>query len=405
MDATVLPPGRAELLPPVLQHAPEPFRGVTIDGTPIPNLFRARDTGWDPSPAVRCARAFLDLLTPEAATRAAFPIDAPEWRIWTNAFPTWKPHGVSLEELDGEGRRRVLSIVKACSSASGFTEIQDTMNLNAALGELIGQYTDTLTNLCYRLAIFGTPSVTEPWGWQLWGHHLDLHCFILGRQLVLTPAFLGAEPCIADRGTYAGTRLFDQQRHRALDLRRSLRASQSSAAVLHPSMRNEDLPSELNHPVDGRHLAGAGRDNRTIPYAGIRATVLDPGQRELLLHLIESYASRAPETPAELLMQQSEEYLHDTHFAWVGGNGDEDAFYYRVHSPVLLIEYDCHAGVFLDNDQPEPFHVHTIVRTPNGGDYGKALLAEHLRLHHHTDLAGRAAPTVRGSLSHSHSND
>jgi hypothetical protein len=48
----------------------------------------------------------------------------------------------------------------------------------------------------------------------------------------------------------------------------------------------------------------------------------------------------------------------------LGGRGDDDAFYYRIHSPVVLIEYDCHQGVFLDNDQPEPFHVHTIVRTP-----------------------------------------
>jgi hypothetical protein len=41
---------------------------------------------------------------------------------------------------------------------------------------------------------------------------------------------------------------------------------------------------------------------------------------------------------------------------------------------VILIEFDHHPGIFLDNDEPEPFHVHTIVRTPNGGDYGFGLL-------------------------------
>jgi hypothetical protein len=51
-----------------------------------------------------------------------------------------------------------------------------------------------------------------------------------------------------------------------------------------------------------------------------------------------------------------------------------------------MIEYDCHQGVFLDNPEPEPFHVHTIVRTPNGGDYGRDLLRRHLARHH----AGRA---------------
>jgi len=65
-----------------------------------------------------------------------------------------------------------------------------------------------------------------------------------------------------------------------------------------------------------------------------------------------------------------------------GGAGDDESFYYRIHSPVLMIEYDCHQGIFLDNPQPEPFHVHTIVRTPNGGDYGRDLLRRHLLNHH-----------------------
>jgi hypothetical protein len=34
--------------------------------------------------------------------------------------------------------------------------------------------------------------------------------------------------------------------------------------------------------------------------------------------------------------------------------------------------------VALDNVVPTRYHVHTVVRTPNGGDYG----ADLLRLHH-----------------------
>ena len=37
----------------------------------------------------------------------------------------------------------------------------------------------------------------------------------------------------------------------------------------------------------------------------------------------------------------------------MGGFGDNDVFYYKVHSPVLLVEFDMHKGVFLDNDEPE----------------------------------------------------
>ena len=52
-------------------------------------------------------------------------------------------------------------------------------------------------------------------------------------------------------------------------------------------------------------------------------------------------------------------------------------FYYRVHSPVILIEFDHQRGIAFDNDAPTRDHIHTVVRTPNGNDYGKDLLRQH----------------------------
>jgi hypothetical protein len=43
----------------------------------------------------------------------------------------------------------------------------------------------------------------------------------------------------------------------------------------------------------------------------------------------------------------------------------------------VLVELDQHPGVVLDIPQPSRHHVHTIIRTPNGGDYGLDLLARH----------------------------
>jgi hypothetical protein len=369
-----------ELFPPVLEMAKEPLVGITTDGHVVPDLFALQDTGWDPEPASRAATAFLDCLTPAQREDVLFAVDADEWRMWINAFPDWDPHGLCLEDLEPAQRERALAVLEESLSATGFSDARTAMKLNAALGELIGQYRDTLTEYRYSFAVFGTPSTTEPWGWQLWGHHLDVHCFVIGRQLVLTPTFIGAEPTEADRGTHEGLRLFDEQRTAGLDLRRGLRPEQARQAVLHTSMR--DLPAELADPVNGRHLGGAAQDNRVIPYAGLPASELSRGQRESLLHLVRTYAHRLPDGPAAAFMAGIERHLDDTHIAWIGGSGDDDAFYYRVHSPVVLIEYDCHQGVFLDNDQPEPFHVHTIVRTPNGGDYGRDLLRRHLARHH-----------------------
>jgi hypothetical protein len=81
-------------------------------------------------------------------------------------------------------------------------------------------------------------------------------------------------------------------------------------------------------------------------------------------------------------MSEIAEHLDTTYFAWIGGAEDEAVFYYRVHSPVILIEFDHQnpVGTQMLNTpgQPTRDHIHTVVRTPNGNDYGKDLLAQHL---------------------------
>ena len=74
-------------------------------------------------------------------------------------------------------------------------------------------------------------------------------------------------------------------------------------------------------------------------------------------------------------MSDIERHIAQTHFCWARGIDEEGAFYYRIQSPVVMIEFDHHKGVLLNNETPQRFHIHTIVRTPNGNDYGMDLLA------------------------------
>ena len=53
-------------------------------------------------------------------------------------------------------------------------------------------------------------------------------------------------------------------------------------------------------------------------------------------------------------------------------------------SPVILIEFDQVAGIAYDNDAPSRDHIHTVVRTPNGNDYGRDLLRQHYSRHDHS---------------------
>ena len=74
----------------------------------------------------------------------------------------------------------------------------------------------------------------------------------------------------------------------------------------------------------------------------------------------------------------------ETHFAWIGQFDDASPFYYRILSPVILVEFNHQSGILYDNDTPSRDHIHTVVRTPNGNDYGKDLLRQHYAEHDHS---------------------
>jgi hypothetical protein len=69
-------------------------------------------------------------------------------------------------------------------------------------------------------------------------------------------------------------------------------------------------------------------------------------------------------------------------------------FYYRVHSPVILIEFDHQTPVAMRElgNAPTRRHVHSVVRTPNGNDYGKDLLRLHYEQHKHDPAHGHVDP-------------
>ncbi len=55
---------------------------------------------------------------------------------------------------------------------------------------------------------------------------------------------------------------------------------------------------------------------------------------------------------------------------------------------MILIEFDHQTPANLrhlakDPSAPNPQHIHVVVRTPNGNDYGKDLLRQHYAQHQH----------------------
>jgi len=124
-------------------------------------------------------------------------------------------------------------------------------------------------------------------------------------------------------------------------------------------------------------FTAAFRDNLEMKYEGIRAGDLSSTQQRLLLDVLETYVGRIRPGHAGARLAEVKRCLAETHFAWMGGSDEDSVFHYRVHSPVILIEFDHQRGIAFDNDAPSRHHVHTVVRTPNGNDYGRDLLRQH----------------------------
>jgi hypothetical protein len=361
-----------------------PFVGITTDGAPVKDLFALGPEGAPTQAVIEAVNALVNRVDPALRARMSFPVDSSMWRNWQNTEMYFEDYGLRLEEVSPELREGVMAVVRASMSAKGYEMSRDVMRLNAFLGDLVGG-PGVLGEWSYNFCLFGTPSASEPWGWQLFGHHLCLNCFLLGTQMVLSPAFWGAEPAYADVGRFAGIRLFEDEERAGLALIRALDESQRARAIVAHSMVGGDLPEGRRHFADNLHLGGAHHDNRVIPYEGITGEALTKAQQRSLLELAANYIRPLPEGPFTARMSDIERHLAETRFCWIGGFAEDSPFYYRIQSPVVMIEFDHHGGVFLTNAEPQKFHVHTIVRTPNGNDYGIDLLRLHYRTapHHH----------------------
>ena len=373
---TPMPPPLRPLVDERIALLPEPLRGVTTTGTPIEGLFPLHSTGVETRPMAEAAQAFLAALSPDQRAKAMFPLDAAERRTWINVHMYLFRHGVLLDDLPVATRHLALELMRSTLSARGYGLAQDLMRLNQFLADFTGS-PDEYGQWAYFVSIFGDPSNGEPWGWQIDGHHLNLNVTIVGDQLVITPLFFGSEPTSIHAGPYAGTQVFVTEEQAGLQLVRSLDASQAAKAIVRTSIHPEDLPRELQHPFDGRMQGGAFHDNAVLPSMGVKATDLSDTQRRLMLNLASVYVGYTREGHNEYRMDEVEAHLDETWFSWMGATDDHGAFYYRLHSPVVLIEFDHHPGVVFDNEVPSRNHVHTLVRTPNGGDYGADLLRQH----------------------------
>jgi hypothetical protein len=356
-------------------HA-QPYFGITCDGNAESGLFHIKDEGAPTDKLVAAAKGLLVALTPGERQAVQYPIDAPEWRVWSNPEFLFNPCGLRLDELGSDARSAILRLIEASLSPKGFEKARGCMKTNAFLGQLC-QLETIMNEWSYNFLLFGDPSLGGPWGWNFYGHHLCLNCFVLGKQMVISPTFMGAEPNVIDEGPNKGLQLFGTEESVGLALMRSLPTSLRERATIYKTLRDSAMPEGRVHPGDERHLGGAFQDNRVIPYEGIPVGEFSGLQKRQLMDIVEAFITYLPDGPLAAKLDQVEASLDRTWWSWIGKHDEEDPFYYRIQSPVIMVEFDHHAGIWLTNQESAKCHIHTVVRTPNGNDYGKDLLRQH----------------------------
>ncbi len=350
----------------------EPFVGVTTDGKVEKELFEIKSTGVETAAVKKAAISFLAGLTDEQRSKTTFPVDDNEWRRWANQHSLPR-QGVSFEEMSEKQRELGFALLGAGLSAKGLKTTQDIMKLNHTIAEMSGREGEYgYGRWAYFITIMGKPLDTKPWGFQFDGHHCIINYFVLGDQVVMTPLFLGSEPVWADEGKYKGTIVLQEEQNHALALVRSLTDEQKAKAVLKKAKDGTNSNTE------------AFSDNVVIPYEGLPVSEMNAEQKSAFLQLTGLWIHNLREGHAKVKMEEIEEHLERTRFAWIGEMDEDSVFYYRIHSPVVLIEFDHQRPIALDRSgSATRNHIHATVRTPNGNDYGKDLLKQHLLTHPH----------------------
>ena len=347
----------------------QPFKGVYFLDIPPANLFPIKKTGVSTEPVRQAAKAFLSSLNAEDRKKTVFPVDDIEWRKWDNRH-RYARQGAGFDKMTKGQRELAFNLLRASLSARGLKQTQDIMKLNGALAELTRRF-DEYGEWLYWITIMGEPSPTKPWGWQLDGHHVVINYFILGDQVVMSPVFMGSEPVKAESGKFKGTVVCQAEQDKGLSFINSLTKDQQAKAIV----ATEKGPTN--------NVGEAFRDNQVLDYIGLQCKKLNAKQKDRLLELINIYVGNAADGHAKVKMTDVKKHIDTTYFSWMGGTGNDSVFYYRIQSPVILIEFDHQRPIALARSRtPTRQHVHTVVRTPNGNDYGKDLLRQHYRLHH-----------------------
>ena len=303
-----------------------------------------------PEDIKHAANEFLKSLSEAQKEKVVHKLDSEERAKWTNLPARRNAGGIRLGDLDETQLKATFNLLAHLLSRNGYEKMRLIMLADDQLLKN-GQRRPGFGTEDFSVVIFGSPSETELWAFQLDGHHLGLNVAIHGENITIAPSFIGSQPSRYKLGGH-------EFRPLAIEYFLALRFAR---------MLSEDQFKEaLVGDTRGQILAGPGKDDFTMKPRGLECSKLDDKQKLVMLKLIEAWVGNLPEDHARKRMQEIEAGLAETRFAWSGPRKPGSDFSYTIQGPSMIIEF---ALQDLGGDPMN--HVHTQYRNPNN-DYGKA---------------------------------
>jgi hypothetical protein len=309
--------------------------------------------------------AFLGTLSAEQRKKATYPFEDEERFNWH--FVPRDRMGLPIREMNEDQRKAAMNLLRTALSEQGISKVKEIMEMEVILKALEGlpPENDRRHPEKYYFTVFGTPSEREAWGWRVEGHHLSLNfTSVTGKVAAQTPAFMGSNPAIVPEGPQKGKQILKQEADMGFALLNSFTPQQLQQVII-----SEVAPNEI--------VSSNSRKAMMKEPEGIHYTDMTPEQQKMLNGLLELYLQNYRNELANDLRRKVEKAgMNQMHFAWAGSRvpAAGKAHYYRIHSPVILIEYD--------NSQTNANHVHTVVRDLTN-DFGEDALREHYLKHKH----------------------
>lgn len=298
------------------------------------------------------AQAFIDSLGDHHREQLLQPLDTEQRRDWTNLPARPDADGVKIGRLNEDQVKAACDLMANLFSTQGYRKICHIMLADDQLLNR-GRRRPGFGSEEFSIVIFGEPSATQPWGFQLDGHHVGVNVSLNGESMTLSPSFIGTQPEAFKIGIGDEIRPIGE----AVDLGYAFVQELSDEQRIHAVLR----------PKRGQILTGPGHDNETPEMVGLPCKTLTESQRAMLLKLIGQWVNDLPEAQARARMQELEAELEEMHFSWNGETEPGSDISWRIQGPSLIIEYACQD---LGGDPLN--HLHTMYRNPQN-EYGLQL--------------------------------